>query len=103
MIRRNSIVKHKHPDKSFYGRVIRVLDEGKVFWICCGLHFHITHVENLIETDYKGYVRENIFDRKAKPRFVPMTTLRNLKRRAKQYHGDSAFNTPLDYEFIIHD
>lgn len=95
-IRRNTVVIHK--TGGFYGRVIRVLPDGKIFWLCVGLHFHINAPENLIVNGYRGtYVEETPW----RPGyFDPMTTLRNLKRLARRYHHEYAHNTPLDYEYI---
>ena len=94
-IRRNTIVRQK--DRWFYGRVIRMLPDNKAFWLCCGYHFHITDVSELIVDGYKG-------TRDFKTgRLIPMTSLRNLKRRSSKFHGEFSFNTPLDYEFIRYD
>lgn len=99
-IRRNTVVIHKKG--TFYGRVIRVLPDGKIFWLCTGLHFHITDPANLEIPDYKGYPYER-WDCKPTKRFVHMTTLKMLKKRACRYHREEAHNTPLDYEYIRHD
>lgn len=98
-IRRNTVVIKK--GGGMYGRVIRVLPDGNIFWLCCGLHFRINKPEDL-ETGYKGAMmyrgcnRDNLS-------FVHMTTLRRLKKRAQQFHYESAHNTPLDYKFIQRD
>lgn len=77
----------------FYGRVIRVLPNGDIFWLCCGLHFHITPVTDLHHLSYRGRY-------KAKGHWIPMTSLRQLKLQAKRYHYEYAHNTPLDYHYI---
>lgn len=94
-IRRNTIVRHK--DKHFYGRVIRKLPDNKIFWLCCGYHFHITDASDLVVDGYRGTKDFRT------GRFVPMTSLRNLKRRCSRYHRGYSFNTPLDYEYIQYD
>lgn len=91
-VRRNTIVKHK--EGTFYGRVIRVLEDGKVLWLCCGLHFRIDSVDDLDIGGYKGYNNYRT------GRFIHMTSLRWLKIRAKAYHFEYAHNTPLNYHFI---
>lgn len=91
-IRRNTVV--REINGCFYGRVIRMLPDGNVFWLCCGYHFRINRPEELEVTGYKGRPDFNT------KRFVHMTTLRQLKKRSARYHGDFAHNTPLDYEFI---
>ena len=91
-IRHNTVVREK--DQWFYGRVIRTLPDGYVLWLCCGLHFHINHVDELEADGYKGFMSNS------EGRFIHMTTLRKLKQRATRYHGRNVWNTPLDYEFI---
>ncbi len=93
-VRRNTVVRHK--EGTFYGRVIRMLPNGKAFWLCCGLHFRIDPVEDLLLENYKG--NHSFYTN----RWIPMTSLRRLKKRAIQFHGANAHNTPLDYEFIKH-
>lgn len=95
-MRRNNVVIHKH-NRGFYGRIIRMLPDNKVFWLCSGLHFHITNKEDLELVNYKGYT--DLYT----GRFIPMTSIRTLKKRAKQYHGKYAHKTPLDYIHITHD
>lgn len=99
-IRRNTVVKHK--DGTFYGRVIRVLPNGEIFWLCCGYHFHISPPENLEADGYKGRVIRDWDNRihAYRDRFSHMTSLRDLKRRSAQFHREFAHNTPLDYENI---
>lgn len=92
VIRRNTVVRHK--EGTFYGRVIRILPNGKAFWLCCGYHFHITPVDDLEVTGYKGITSFYT------GRFDHMTSLRNLKKRASRFHYEYAHNTPLDYHFI---
>jgi len=101
-IRRNTVVIHRNG--TFYGRVIRLLPDGTVFWLCTGLHFRISKAEDL-EVGYKGYYAPcwNSATSQSEERFVPMTTLRRLKKRAQQFHYGFAHNTPLDYEFIRKD
>ncbi len=94
-MKRNNVVIHKSK-QTFYGRVIRTLPESKVMWLCCGLHFHITHKDDLEISTYNGYIDH-------RGRHVPMTSIRQLKKRARQFHGKYAHKTPLDYEFIIFD
>jgi len=74
-----------------------MLPDGRVFWLCCGYHFHITPVDQLIADGYKGTA--SFYG----TRFIYMTTLRRLKKRAQRFHYDFAHNTPLDYELITHD
>ena len=92
-IRRNSVVAYKTGGHMFYGRVIRVLPNGDIFWLCCGLHFHITKPEDLDNLAYRGRYRP-------KGHWLPMTSLRSLKLQAKRYHYEYAHNTPLNYAFI---
>lgn len=99
VIRRNTVVVHKKG--SFYGRVIRMLSDGRVFWLCSGYHFHITKPEDLEATGYKGrWIDKWDFSGK---RWSHMTTLRRLKKRATRYHDQYAHNTPLDYHNITED
>ncbi|ARV76726.1 hypothetical protein PHABIO_95 [Pseudomonas phage Phabio] len=95
-LRRNTVVIHK--DGTFYGRVIRVLPDGNIFWLNSGKHFIISKPEDL-QTGYKGCkmyrgVREQVLA------FIHMTTLRHLKKKAQRFHYEYAHNTPLDYHFI---
>lgn len=92
-IRRNSVVFPKDKGRAFYGRVIRSLPNDEFLWLDSGLYFHISHRDDLELSDYKGYTDY-------RGHFIPMTSLRNLKRMARKYHHEAAFNTPLDYEFI---
>lgn len=102
-IRRHTVVIHKNG--TFYGRVIRVLPDGRIFWLCCGYHFHITKSEDLEVRGYKGRIIQkwNKVRQESVERFSPMTTLRQLKKRARQFHGEFAHNTPLDYHHISFD
>lgn len=95
-LRRNHVVVLK--TGGFYGRVIRMLPDGTVFWLCGGLHFRISKPEDL-ETGYKGCPirRGTNYDVKA---FSFVTSLRRLKKKAQQFHYEYAHNTPLDYHFI---
>lgn len=102
-IRRNTIVRHK--DGTFYGRVIRVLPNGDIFWLCCGYHFHISPPENVVADGYTGVLAQ-YWDQanfESRTRFSIMTTLRKLKKRSARFHGSNSHNTPLDYEFIRRD
>lgn len=92
-IRRNSIVLPKDGSRVFYGRVIRSLPNNEFLWLDSGLYFHVSHRDDLVLSDYRGY-------RDHKGHFIRMISLRNLKRMARKYHGAAAFNTPLDYEYI---
>lgn len=92
-IRRNSVVILK--TGAFYGRVIRVLEDGRIFWLCCGYHFHISKPEDL-DVGYKGSMKYRGCNRDQLA-FIHMTTLRRLKIRASRFHYEYAHNTPLDY------
>lgn len=98
-MRRNTVVIHKNG--TFYGRVIRVLPDGNIFWLCSGKHFHISPPGDL-ETGYKGC---NMYRGIGKQvlGFIHMTNLRWLKKRASRFHYVFAHNTPLDYEYIKRD
>jgi hypothetical protein len=80
---------------SFYGRVIKRLPNNRWLALTCGLHFY-SIPEDYPVSDYKGYSRG--WDEKG--RFVPMTSIRKLKKRAMQFHYQYAHNTPSDYEYI---
>lgn len=95
-IRRNTVVIHK--DGTFYGRVIRVLPDGNIFWLNSGKHFFISKPEDL-ETGYKGCKMYRGIDRQVLA-FYPMTNLRHLKKKAQRFHYEYAHNTPLTYQFI---
>lgn len=125
-MRRNDVVRYKE-NGCFYGRIIRIID-NKALWICCGLHFHLTPLENLQKEDYKGREewspsgdgKVQYFERDkdgntvyldeewsvpsvkfTRPvRFIRMTTLRKLKQRATRYHGKNVWKTPIEYEYI---
>lgn len=94
-MRHNSVVRLK--DNWFYGRVVRMLPDDKVLWICCGKYIHISDKKNLIEDGYKG------MSPYSSGRWIPMTSLRKLKQIATKYHGRNVWKTPLDYEFISYD
>lgn len=53
-MRRNDVVRLKD-DGVFFGRIIRIIDD-KALWICSGLHIHLTPLDRLEKTDYKGYL-----------------------------------------------
>lgn len=99
-IRRNTIVRHK--EGTFYGRVIRVLPNGDIFWLCCGYHFHISPPENLVADGYKGstFQRWDSINNTSREHYSFMTTLRRLKISATRFHHRYAHNTPLDYKHI---
>jgi len=80
---------------SFYGRVIKKLPEDRWLVLTCGLHFYSVADDYPI-SGYKGYNRG--YDKEG--RFVPMTSIRKLKKRARQFHYEYAHNTPEDYENI---
>lgn len=120
MVKRNDVVMFADERMyRFYGRVIRKVGTDRVLWICCGLHFHLSKIEDLVvDNDYKGYLEYSghgdvvkYFERdgmwntdvvkfERPKRFIRMTTLRKLKQRATQYHGRNVWRTPLDYEFL---
>ncbi len=79
-----------------------MLPDGKAFWLCSVYHLHITPVEDLLVTGYKGREVEYWNDgmKKYLHRFKRMTTLRQLKKRSQKYHYEFAHNTPLDYKHI---
>lgn len=77
---------------TFYGRVIKRLPENRWLVLTCGLHFYSVP-DSYEVSDYKGYNRG--FD--GEGRFVPMTSIRKLKKRARQFHYEYAHNTPVDY------
>jgi len=118
-MRRNDVVSYKGGGYAFPGRIIKRIGSDRVMWLCCGLHFHVTKIDDLEILDYKGRFefapdgkvtyykrrgngRHNYskikFERK--PHFFHMTSLRKLKQRASQHHGRDAWKTPEDYEFI---
>lgn len=118
-MRRNNIVRYADERSWFYGRVIKLVGDDSVMWLCSGLHFHVSKMSELVVCDYKGspewapegsiryYHRKPDgsidftrikFERK--PRFDRMTSLKTLKRRATRYHGRNVWKTPEDYEFI---
>ena len=118
-MRRNDVVIYKNVESRFYGRVVRKIGDDSVMWICCGLHIHVTKVDDLEVVDYvgrpefapSGTVR--YFNRRPDgrldfssvkferpPRFEFMTSLHKLKKSAARYHGKNVWKTPIDYEFI---
>lgn len=100
LIRHNTVVMLKDHG-CFFGRVIKSLPDDKFLWLCGGLHFRISKASDLVvHDDYNGFKKEKWNNRRYYVRQVYMTTLRNLKREAKRYHGENAFNTPLDYTYI---
>lgn len=84
--------------KNFYGRVVKNLPDNRVLVLCCGLHFWSIPV-NWPKADYLGY-RYKRYDYKPTKRFIYMTSLRKLKKKAARYHGKFAHNTPINYEYI---
>jgi hypothetical protein len=110
-MRRNDIVTYADGTYSFYGRVIKHIGDDSVMWICSGLHFHVSKVSDLEVTDYTGRMESTPSDGlvryfhrgrngvkfERKPRFIPMTSLHKLKRRATQFHGRNVWKTPPDY------
>lgn len=77
---------------SFYGRVIKRLPENRWLVLTCGLHFYSVPDDYKV-SNYKGYNRGY----GEKNRFVPMTSIRRLKKLARQFHYEYAHNTPSDY------
>ncbi len=67
----------------FYGRVWRRLDEQQVVVLDCGSQVNIYRDEELSIVDYKGYWQPRANDQP--DRWVPMTSLRALKRQAGVY------------------
>jgi len=119
-MRRNDIIMFKEVDMyRFYGRVVRII-EDKALWICCGLHIHLTPIEDLEVVDYKGKPEWSVdgeihyyhkdktgwpdFERvrwsRPADRWTYMPTIRKLKQAASRYHGRNVWKTPLDYECI---
>lgn len=90
-MKRNSVVLIN----TFYGRVIKRLPGNRWLALTCGLHFY-SIPDNYEVSDYKGY--SSPFDHGG--RFVPMTSIRKLKIRAKQFHYENAHNTPSEYVYI---
>lgn len=68
---------------SFYGRVWRRLDENQVVVLDCGSKVNIYRDDQLEATNYKGHwePRPNGYP----PRWVPMTSLQELKQMAGRY------------------
>lgn len=79
-MKRNDVVKPLGENGFFYGRIWRVLKDGRLVVICSGKHVTVYKPEELEVTDYKGYT--STFDGK----YYPMYTLRQLKKIAAMYN-----------------
>lgn len=81
-MKRNDIVFSKKEQESggwiLYGRVWRVLKDGRLVVIDGGSHVRIYNPDELIHSDYKGCIR--------KGRFVRMDSLKRLKFFASTYN-----------------
>lgn len=73
-----------------YGRVWRRYDENHVIVIDCGTHIQVYHEDELVLSDYKGmwdWNREPGNPYGKKPKWIPMTSLKSLKRLARPYNA----------------
>lgn len=76
-MKRNDVV--MAVDGYFYGRVWRVLPDGQIVVICSGSHVTFGPPENWEVQDYKGR-------RSLTGKWIPMTSLRELKKQAAVYN-----------------
>jgi hypothetical protein len=88
MVRRNDVVYNKNDEfYSFYGRVSRILPDGRVETIDCGKYIRVQDQNDLVVVNYTGKYDE--FFSPAKKKYVkiwrPMPTLRQLKQMASCY------------------
>lgn len=81
-LRHNDIVMQRdNTGWAFFGRVWRRHDENHVEVVDCGKYVQVYHEDELIlSNDYKGYERST-------GRFLPMTSLRQLKINAARYNA----------------
>ncbi len=93
LIRRNTLVVYWW-NPAFAGRVIRVLEDGSVFWVTFTGRFMIHWPEALMTGNYPVWYRRN-------GKILPEMNVRNFKRFAARFHGSYAWNTPLDYKEIF--
>lgn len=96
MLKRNSVVLVN----SFYGRVVKRMPNNRWLVLTCGLHFYSVP-NDFPASDYKGYYNKKWNDKSnQKGRFIRITTLRKLKKRARKFHYEFSHNTPENYEHI---
>lgn len=91
-LRRNDIVVQKSQQGNgfFPGRVWRRLDDNRVQVLMTGAHVVIFRDDELLLSNYKGrwvWQRHPGNDRGKKPIWLPMTSLRQMKKYASQYNA----------------
>lgn len=88
-LKRGDVVGPRYTDGLyFYGRVWKRYDQDRVLVICTGKHVTLYRDTELVRLTYTGcwaHKRAHYHSRKAKPRWLPMTSLRLLKARARDY------------------
>lgn len=80
-MKRNDIVHSKKEELDgwlLYGRVWRVLKDGRLVVVCGGGHVKVYAPDELVLSDYRGTMRRG--------RFVRMDSLRQLKKWAAYYN-----------------
>jgi hypothetical protein len=80
-MKRNDIVFSKKEQADgwiLYGRIWRILPDGRLVVVCGGSHVSVYQPDELVLSDYKGTIR--------KGRYVRMDSLRVLKRWAAKYN-----------------
>ncbi|QDJ96259.1 hypothetical protein Xoosp13_72 [Xanthomonas phage Xoo-sp13] len=80
-MKRNDIVFSKEEQQNgwiLYGRVWKVLKDGRLVVVCGGSHVSIYNPDELVLSDYKGYFRRG--------RWVPMDSLKRLKLYASMFN-----------------
>ena len=89
-LKRNDVVVPKDQSNGFfYARVWRRLDADRVVIICSGSHVKIEREDDLERSDYRGrweWGREPGNWSGKTPRWIPMTSLKDLKKQAKVYN-----------------
>lgn len=82
--RRNQVVVDTK-DPIFPARIWKVLDDGHVIVIDCGLHVKKVHETQLVNTGYKGRWTSNR-SITGKTHFLGMSRLRSLLKGARHYN-----------------